>query len=270
MFTIANACNDLDDKGVFTVSYWSVNIMVRYSIEQRVFLIETYFTKKKSVKKCIRKFRLKFPEAPVPTQPYVNQLIRKLHITGSMLDKKKERKRNVLTEEKLTDIQARLQLSPRKSLRRLSQETDVAYTTARRATKLLGFRPYRILEVHRIKHTHFNLSITFCSWLLRNVHGGIIDPNLFFMSDEAWFHVSGNVNAQKSHIWDTENPHVLHQRPLHDINVGVCCAVSARRVIGPIFFGDTVISDRYVSNILEPFFQELTEEETLYGLLSTR
>jgi hypothetical protein len=202
-----------------------------------VFLIETYFAKKKSVKKCIRKFRLKFPEAPVPSQPYVNQLIRKWHSTASVLDKNKERKRIVLTEEKLMDIQARLQLSPRKSLRRLAQETDVAYTAARRATTLLGFRPYRIKKVHRIKQTDFNLRITFCNWLLRNVHDGIIDPDLFFMSDEAWFHVSGNVNAQNSSIWDTENPHVLHQRPLHDMEVGVCCAVSARRVRSDIFWG---------------------------------
>jgi hypothetical protein len=36
-------------------------------------------------------------------------------------------------------------------------------------------------------------------------------------------------------------------------------------VIGPIFFGDTMNSDRYVSDILEPFFQELTEKETRYG-----
>jgi hypothetical protein len=105
-----------------------------------------------------------------------------------VLDKKKECKRSVLTEEKLMDIQARLQLSPRKSLRRLAQETDVAYTTARRATKLLWFRAYRIQEVPRIKHTDDNLRITFCSWLLRNVHDSIIDPNLFFMNDEAWFH----------------------------------------------------------------------------------
>jgi hypothetical protein len=118
--------------------------MVHYSIEQIVFLIETFFAKKKSAKKCIREFRLKFPEAPVPSQPYVNQLIRKWHSTGSVQDKKKERKRSVLTEEKLTDIQARLQLSPRKSLRRLAQDADIAYTTARRTTKIFGFRPYRI------------------------------------------------------------------------------------------------------------------------------
>jgi hypothetical protein len=106
MFTIANDHDNLDDKGVFTVSYWSVNIMVLYSIEQRVFLTETYFAQKKSVKKCIRKFLLKFPEAPVPSQPYVNQLIHNWHSTGSVLDKKKEHKQSVLTEEKLTDIQA--------------------------------------------------------------------------------------------------------------------------------------------------------------------
>jgi hypothetical protein len=72
------------------------------------------------------------------------------------------------------DIQARLQLSPRKSLRRLAKETNVAYTTARRATKPLGFWPYRIQDVHRIKHTDLNLRITFCNWLLRNVDDGIM------------------------------------------------------------------------------------------------
>jgi hypothetical protein len=35
-------------------------------------------------------------------------------------------------------------------------------------------------------------------------------------------------------------------------------------VIGQIFFEDAVNSDRYVSDILEPFFQEITEE-TRYG-----
>jgi hypothetical protein len=36
-------------------------------------------------------------------------------------------------------------------------------------------------------------------------------------------------------------------------------------VIGPIFFEGTVNSDGYLSDILELFFQELTEEEIRYG-----
>jgi hypothetical protein len=42
--------------------------------------------------------------------------------------------------------------------------------------------------------------------------------------------------------------------------------MSARRVIGPIFYDDrnTVNTIRYVNNMPSPFFAELTEEEMLY------
>jgi hypothetical protein len=45
----------------------------------------------------------------------------------------------------------------------------------------------------------------------------------------------------------------------------VWCAVSPRRIIGPIFFHETVNSDRYVNDILNPFFNQLTAEERQYG-----
>jgi hypothetical protein len=69
--------------------------------------------------------------------------------------------------------------------------------------------------------------INFCRWTLQCVHDGIVDPTLPFMSDEAWFYLSGH--------WDTENPHAVHEVPLHDQTVGVWCAVSGRRIIGPVF-----------------------------------
>jgi hypothetical protein len=57
--------------------------------------------------------------------------------TGSLVDKKPHRKRTVLTEDKLDNIGARLEASPRKSLRRIAQETRVSETSARTAKKLL-------------------------------------------------------------------------------------------------------------------------------------
>jgi predicted metalloendopeptidase len=43
--------------------------------------------------------------------------------------------------------------------------------------------------------------------------------------------------------------------------------MSARRVIGPIFYDCAVNAVRYVNNILPPpFFAELAEEERLYGV----
>jgi hypothetical protein len=80
---------------------------------------------------------------------------------------------------------------------------------------------------------------------------------MFFMTDEAWFHLSGYVNSQNSRYWATENPNELHEQPLHDQKIGVWCGVSATRIIGPIFFDSTVNTDVYLA-IWEEFYSQLT------------
>jgi hypothetical protein len=58
------------------------------------------------------------------------------------------RRRNVLTEEKLGYIGARLERSPRRSLAKLAQQADVSVSSARAATKLLNLLPYKTTQVH--------------------------------------------------------------------------------------------------------------------------
>jgi hypothetical protein len=57
----------------------------------------------------------------------------------------------------------------------------------------------------------------------------------------------------------------LYPLQLPPVKVGVWCAVSARRIIGPVFFKRTINCKRYVEVILGQFFPELTEGERLYG-----
>jgi hypothetical protein len=45
----------------------------------------------------------------------------------------------------------------------------------------------------------------------------------------------------------------------------VWCAITASRIVGPIFFENTLNSEWYVSDILRPFFGSITEEEETYG-----
>ncbi|PNF37420.1 hypothetical protein B7P43_G16027 [Cryptotermes secundus] len=187
---------------------------MKFTIKQRVFIVET-IARKNIYRKFARRFRQKYPDSPVPTKSCVNRLLKKWRATGSVSDKKKQSKRTVLTEEKVKDIQARLQISPRKSLRRLAQETGVSLGSARTATKLIKFRPYKVTVVHELKEPDHAARIRFCNWLLQNVHDGIVDPQLLFMTDEAWFHVGGHVNAQNVRIWSNENPHAIQQVPLH-------------------------------------------------------
>jgi hypothetical protein len=88
---------------------------------------------------------------------------------------------------------------------------------------------------------------------------------LTFFSDEAQFHLQGYINTQNNRYWSSQKPHLTHEAPLHPVTVGVWCASSARRIVGPVFFNETINCERYVWVILRQFFSELTEEERLYG-----
>jgi hypothetical protein len=56
------------------------------------------------------------------------------------------------------------------------------------------------------------------------------------MTDEAHFHLSGSVNKKNFRCWAPENPHKLHQRPVHSEKVTVWCGVACFGLTGPYFF----------------------------------
>jgi hypothetical protein len=89
--------------------------------------------------------------------------------------------------------------------------------------------------------------------------------DISFFSDEAWVHLSGYVNSQNYRIWSSENPHAFVETRLHPVKVGVWIAVSRRRLIGPIFFHETVNATRYREQILEIFINQLDDEELQNG-----
>ena len=83
---------------------------------------------------------------------------------------------------------------------------------------------------------------------------------IILMSDEAHFHLNGAVNKQNCLYWSPDNPHNIHQQPLHSDRVTVWCAVAPFGIIGTYFFeenGVTLIANsaRYIemiTNILRP------------------
>jgi hypothetical protein len=66
--------------------------LVRYTVEQRVFLCESY-VKCDSARKCRRKFRRSFTRITVPSTTDIHKLINKVRSTGSLLDKKPAKKK---------------------------------------------------------------------------------------------------------------------------------------------------------------------------------
>jgi transposase len=81
--------------------------MVRYTLEQRVFLYGTC-VEYGSARKCRRKFRRKLIDDRLPSRQTIHNLVNKLRTAGLLIDEKQKHKRRVLTEQKLDDVEARL------------------------------------------------------------------------------------------------------------------------------------------------------------------
>jgi hypothetical protein len=180
-----------------------------YTTDQRIFIVETYI-RKRTHAECRERFISKYPDSLVPTKSCMSKLIKKWRTTGPMLSKTRHRKKTVLMDEKPGNTWARLEISPRKSLNRLSQETDVSVGSASKATILIKFRPYRVRVVHELKPVYAPQRIRFCNRMLKNVHDGLVDPQLLFIANKAYFQLSSNIKPQNTRIWSDKNPHAVH------------------------------------------------------------
>jgi hypothetical protein len=130
--------------------------------------------------------------------------------------------------------------------------------------KNLHFLPYKVTTVQELLPNDPESRINYCNWFQNNLNNDRL-LDLSFFSDEAWCHVSGYVNSQNVRYWSSENPHVFVEAPLHPMKVGVWIAVSRRRLIGPIFFHQTINAERYRELILNEFINQLDDEELQYG-----
>ena len=62
----------------------------------------------------------------------------------------------------------------------------------------------------------------------------------------------------------TEHPHEIHEVPLRSEKTGVWCAISRRRIIGPIFFHETLNTARYLE-ISNEFVNQLDDDDLRNG-----
>ena len=148
--------------------------------------------------------------------------------------------------------------SPRRSVRRHSAAIGLSARSERTLHRDLNFHPYKIAIIQELRDRDMaNHRISFEQLLEMLNDDGVI--NIFLMTDEAHFHLSGYVNKQNYRYWALENPQ--DHRPLHSERLTVWCGIASFGVLGPYFFEDnegaavTVASEHYVAmlrNFCEP------------------
>ena len=88
-------------------------------------------------------------------------------------------------------------------------------------------------------------------WSLAAEHPHTLE--YIWFTDEAYFHLTGDINRQNVRFWGTQHSHQIHESTLHAQKVLVCCAVSAQGLIGSFMFNDSVTGENYVM-MLDSFF----------------
>ena len=83
------------------------------SLCERVYIHNTYMKSRKLCSETRRKFRVKFPGRPVPNPSTIRRQAKRFKETGSVKNRKVNRRRLILTEETLDDIGERLEHTPK-------------------------------------------------------------------------------------------------------------------------------------------------------------
>jgi hypothetical protein len=245
-----------------------------YSVEQNTFIVVSYFRNGRfvngewtySLSDCKNEFRAKYPDNIQDDSllTHIGRIVNRFLTTGTV-SKGKSSGRPPVSDEIVEDLRERVEETPQISVARLSQQSGVPRSTCHKIIKnRLQLHPYKISVIQELQPADYQSRVEYCNWFqnhLNNDH--LLDVSFF--SDEAWFHLSGYVNSQNFRIWSAQNPHQFVETPLHVSKIGVWIAVSRRRLIGPIFFNGTINGQRYREQILEPFINELDDEEVQTG-----
>ncbi|CAK9813904.1 Transposable element Tc3 transposase [Anthophora plagiata] len=241
--------------------------MGRFSLEQSWEILKTYFQSGESSTQTVRNLRKKFDKKDVPKTQFVDQFVKRVRETGSLLNKTtRVRTRPVRSTENIAAVAQSVREQPSTSTRHRSQELNISRTSLRRILhKDLGMNAYKVQLVQELKpHDHL-MRFRFAQW----AEDRLIEDEHFYrkiiFSDEAHFHLGGYVNKQNCRIWGSENPHVIVEKPMHPQRVTVWCGFWSGGIIGPFFFENeqgnavTVSGDRYramLSNFLFPKIEE--------------
>ncbi|XP_065214284.1 uncharacterized protein LOC135841312 [Planococcus citri] len=168
------------------------------------------------------------------------------------------RKRSVRTPETTDRVRHSVQTTPTTSIRKRALNLKIKPTSLQRIlSEDLSFHPYKILIIQKLQKTDFVRRKSFAEDMLTRIDTGEIPLNSLLFTDEAHFYLNGDVNKQNMRYWSTENPMIIHEKPLHSAKLTVWMGVAKFGIVGPYVFDETVNGERYRKMLNEFLIPEL-------------
>ena len=215
------------------------------------------------------RYRRRFNFNNFPHKFQITCWVKKFYDTGTLIKSTKKgqpstssRKLTAKSPENVGTVCDSVARSPKKSLRRRSQEMGLSRSSVQRILKRnLQLYPYRIQIKQALTQNDMAKRVEMCRWFENKIEEMPDFLHVWF-SDEAHFSLSGHANSKNSVFWGSEVPDEILQMPLHSAKCTAWVAISKHGIIGPFWFendvGETVTvnKERYIV-VLNKFWRAL-------------
>lgn len=239
--------------------------MVKYSLVQRLEIIQLFYGNSRSYVAVVRALRAKNGRHNAPSERAIRRIVTKFESEFTLHDTVVPvRQRNARSEENIAAVSKSVEDNSNVSVNRRSQELGLSRMTTWRILKLdLGLHPYKMALAQELKPNDHRVRREFADWALEMMKADNDFHRKIIFSDEAHFWMNGFVNKHNCRYWSESNPRVVHQQPLHPAKLTVWCGLWYGGIIGPYFFRNeegvsvTVNSERYNSMLTDFFSRNL-------------
>ncbi|XP_053203876.1 uncharacterized protein LOC128388492 [Panonychus citri] len=235
--------------------------MADITIEQKVKLIECYYTNGKSKAAAVRAMESHYGNDLNCHPNTLKNLIKKFLLTASMDDRRSEnpgRPYEVTTPEVVDKVEAHFEENPKDSIRRAAQVLGLKRESLRvMLKKFLNFHPYKISVHQKLTEAHKAKRVDFSKKVYDAIENGSLGVKKIIFSDEAHFDLTGYVNKQNMRFWAIENPYYTTNTTAHPIRLTAWAAIS-RKAIYLTTFTETVTGEFYKQILIRRFYPWLT------------
>lgn len=156
-----------------------------------------------------------------------------------------------LSDEIRTSVVDSFLEEPCSSQRQVSREVGISLASVNRIVKSEGLHPWKFTRVQELKEADYPRRHFFCSQIIQRDQQQTNWSNNMVFSDEATFHLNGQVNLHNSFYYAYGNPHLTTEKPMKSRAITFWAMISYQHGIIHRVIYDTVNSENYASILQE-------------------
>lgn len=207
-------------------------------------------------------FKKRFNRKP-PTRQRVRAWKNSFLERGSVL-RKPGSGRPRIGEELADEVRDFFSNDPESSIRRASKALVVPLSSIHKILHSSKFKAYKIQVLHELRHDDYAARSNFAHDMLSRLESDSDFLSKIVFTDEATFHISGQVNTHNCRIWATEKPDGIRENVRGSPKVNAWCGIARDRILGPHFFtGSTVTADAYLQLLDQHILPHIRAHEYL-------